>query len=59
MPRASAASTRLSPKRISDVSEAEQHDDNRDSQEDVDKASERVGGRKPEHPQNEEDDDEC
>ena len=50
---------RLPQERISALNNAEQHDDNRDHQEDVDEASERVGRDDPEQPQDEEDDDEC
>ena len=46
-------------KRISALNDAEQHDDNRDNQEDVNEASGGVRRRDPEEPQNEEDDDYC
>ena len=50
---------RLPPERISALDDAEQHDDDRHYHEDVDEASERIGGDNPEQPQDEEDDDEC
>ena len=50
---------RLPLERMSALNDPEQHDGNRDHQEDVDEASERVGRDEPEQPQDEEDDDEC
>lgn len=49
----------LPTERIPALDDPEQHNHNRDHQEDVDEASERVGRDDPEQPQHEEDDEEC
>jgi hypothetical protein len=50
---------RLPSERISALNDPEQHDDNRDDQEDVDEASERVGRDDAGQPQDDEDDEQC
>jgi hypothetical protein len=44
---------------VPSVNDAEQHDDDRDHQEEVDETSERVGRDESEQPQGEEDDEDC
>jgi hypothetical protein len=50
---------RLSVDQIPSLNDAEQHDDNRYYEEEVDETSERVGRDEPDEPQSEEDDEDC
>ena len=59
MKNGSSVPTRLSSERIAALNDADQHDDNRHGQEDVNEASERVRRDDPEQPQDEKDDDDC